>query len=205
MLSLKFKHCACALFFGSLFFLHSLFAKPVSSDFENCSVLSQQQEWFSAFSFCLRAAKEGDPVAQFLVAFAYRNGQGIETDLGKAVLWYQRAADQELPEAQYNLGMLYDEGIGVSQDYGIAFYWFRKAASSGRARAQHNVGHMYLLGQGVAQSNVNAYMWFYIASSTGYLDSKRALEITKNLMSDADVNRATQMAYHCISKKFKNC
>jgi len=50
-----------------------------------------------------REAREGDPDAQYELAYLYENGLGVPKDETKALELYQQAADQGHPAAQANL------------------------------------------------------------------------------------------------------
>ncbi len=50
-----------------------------------------------------REAQEGDPDAQYNLAYMYENGLGVPKDETKALELYQQAADQGHPAAQNNL------------------------------------------------------------------------------------------------------
>jgi TPR repeat protein len=71
-----------------------------------------------------------------VVSQYYRDGQGVESDLGKSLIWCRRAADSGLPEGQYNLGLKYEKGEGLAQDADKAAYWFDRAAQQGHLGAQ---------------------------------------------------------------------
>ena len=49
-----------------------------------------------------REAQEGDPDAQYNLAYLYENGLGVPKDETKALELYQQAADQGHPAAQNN-------------------------------------------------------------------------------------------------------
>jgi TPR repeat protein len=53
--------------------------------------LSRQEQ--EAAQLMEEAALGGVPQAQFFLGNAYKNGQGVDRDLGKAVLWWTKAAD----------------------------------------------------------------------------------------------------------------
>ena len=53
-----------------------------------------------------REAQEGDPDAQYNLAYIYENGLGVPKDETKALELYQQAADQGHPAAQNNLEAL---------------------------------------------------------------------------------------------------
>ena len=50
-----------------------------------------------------REANEGDPDAQYELAYLYENGLGVPKDEAKALELYQQAADQGHPAAQNNI------------------------------------------------------------------------------------------------------
>ena len=50
-----------------------------------------------------REAREGDPDAQYELAYLYENGLGVPKDETRALELYQQAADQGHPVAQANL------------------------------------------------------------------------------------------------------
>ena len=50
-----------------------------------------------------REAREGDPDAQYELAYHYENGLGVPKNEAKALELYQQAADQGHPAAQDNL------------------------------------------------------------------------------------------------------
>ncbi len=50
-----------------------------------------------------REAQEGDPDAQYNLAYLYENGQGVPKDEVRALELYQQAADQGHSAAQANL------------------------------------------------------------------------------------------------------
>jgi len=50
-----------------------------------------------------REAQEGDPDAQYELAYLYENGLGVPKDEARALELYQQAADQGHPAAQANI------------------------------------------------------------------------------------------------------
>jgi hypothetical protein len=76
------------------------------------------------------------PEGQSELGFNYRHGSGgVQQDLGKAVVWYQKAADQGYAEAQFRLGSLYEDGLGVAVDWDQAKAWYQKAENQGNTDA----------------------------------------------------------------------
>ncbi len=69
-------------------------------------------------------AEHGDASAQYMVGYLYAQGEGVESNSGKAAKWYRKAADQGDPDAQLNLGLMYVNGTGVKKSYVASYKWF---------------------------------------------------------------------------------
>lgn len=69
-------------------------------------------------------AEQGDAEAGLFLAYAYRNGLGVERSYGLAARWYRYAAERGHPEAQYELALMYELGLGVPQDANEAAAWY---------------------------------------------------------------------------------
>ena len=54
----------------------------------------------SLFRENLKAAKNGDPPAQYDVGVAYANGFGVTADDNEAMRWFLAAAEQGVPAAE---------------------------------------------------------------------------------------------------------
>jgi TPR repeat protein len=124
----------------------------------------QRGEYSEAISLYLKAATEGNTVAQQLLGTLYLNGQGTKQDSGSAIYWFDKAAAQKEAIAQYYLGMLYFKGDGVERDNSAAAEWLHKSADQGYTPAQYQLGSMYLDGNGVEQKYYMAVHWFRMAA-----------------------------------------
>jgi Phr family secreted Rap phosphatase inhibitor len=79
-----------------------------------------------AFFWLSKAAKRGDPQAEYLLAFMYENGLYVVKNMPRAIKWYKEAARKGDVLAQYNLALIYKEGKdGVAKDMKEAFKWLR--------------------------------------------------------------------------------
>jgi uncharacterized protein len=84
----------------------------------------------------LKAAEQGEPKDQYMVATMYRFSQfGAKRDHQKALEWYHKAADQGFPPAQFALGKMLMEGKHVEKDLVRAFQWLSLAIANGSKRA----------------------------------------------------------------------
>lgn len=69
----------------------------------------------------------------------YEKGVGVDTDMGKAVYYYQRAAVQGNRDALYQLARCHEYGWGTPPDRQKAFQCYKKAAELGDVDAQYMI------------------------------------------------------------------
>lgn len=124
------------------------------------------------FQELMLLAEDGDPEAQYVLAFVYEEGlseEGIEVprDYQEAVKWYRFSAEQGKIQAQEKLGEMYYKGHGVSQDYSESFRWTHLAAEQGLASAQYNLGTHYINGLGTEKNYEEAVVWYRRAAEGG--------------------------------------
>ena len=82
-----------------------------------------------ALKWYLKAAEQGDAVAQNHVGNMYATGQGVTRDYAEAMSWYTKAAEQGDASAQNNLGSMYAAGKAVPRDLVQAHKWYTLAAA----------------------------------------------------------------------------
>lgn len=131
-----------------------------------------------AVAWCERAARLGDPYAQYSLGDAHERGN----DFNEARAWYKKsvaglskAAATGDAVAQNHLASMYAAGLGVSEDYVQAIFWFRKAAEQGEARSQYDLGRMYEMGKGVLKDYDEAMGWYKKAADQGYAYAQSGL------------------------------
>lgn len=115
-----------------------------------------------------KAAKAGQPAAQFYLATRYQSGNGVAKDLKEAFSLFKSAADQGISAAQLNVGRMYADGIGVSKNEASARQYFEKAASHGDNRASFNLAVM----EEQKKNYIGAYQWYELSTRDGMLDNK---------------------------------
>ena len=116
----------------------------------------------------IKAAKAGQPAAQFYLATKYQQGKGISADERQAFAWYKAAADQGLSAAQLNVGRMLADGLGTKKDESLARQYFEKAASRGDNRASFNLAMM----EEQKKNYMGAYQWYELSTRDGMLDNK---------------------------------
>ena len=125
----------------------------------------------------MKAATDGDPLAQFEMGRRLTLGEGMATDLAAAAKWFEQAAEQSMPQAQYSIANLYEKGKGVQKDLQVARLWYERAADAGNVKAMHNLAVLYAEG-GLGEPDFkHAAEWFAKAADHGLKDSQYNLAI----------------------------
>jgi TPR repeat protein len=119
-------------------------------------------------------AVEGDADAQAWLASLYQNGEGVNSDLPHAAVWYEKAAQQGHTQAQTNLGaMLMSRGTPEEEAQGA--HWIRVAAEHGDPFAQANLASLFAKGRAMAQDDAAATQWYRRAAEQGHYPSQARL------------------------------
>lgn len=126
-------------------------------------------------------AAEGDVLALFNLAEAYKFGRGVPQDLAKAEVLFRRAAAQGHVLAEENYGLLrFQRG-----DKRGALPYIQAAADRGNARAQYLLGISSFNGDIVPKDWVRAYALLMLARQAGLPQAKSAIaEMDQHISSD---------------------
>jgi len=89
-----------------------------------------------ALNYLMPLAEKGAAKAQYLLALAYLQGEGVSKDNKQAAKLLQSAAAQNLVVAQEELAVLYTKGLGVEQNDAIAISLLRQAGTQGGETAE---------------------------------------------------------------------
>ena len=104
----------------------------------------------------IRAAKNGIPVAQHVLARLTYNGQGgVPRDEKEAIRLLTAAAEQNDTYAIEQLGRAYNQGNGVVRDTAEAMRWWRRGVALNSGLSMWNIGFSMILGKDV----VEGYKW----------------------------------------------
>ncbi|MDR0356632.1 MAG: sel1 repeat family protein [Deltaproteobacteria bacterium] len=129
------------------------------------------------YSWLLKLANEGDPKAQFELAFRLAGGQGFKQDSDEAARWFLSAAELGLPEAQNELGSFFLYGDeGFPQNESLAAKWFLAAAEQGFAESQLSLGQMLRDGVGIPKDEAEGKKWLDLAAKNGLTEDNAADE-----------------------------
>lgn len=87
-----------------------------------------------AFDWCLRAARNDDRRAQYVVGWMHYYGKGVGRDYEAAFKWYREAALQGDARAMTFLGLMYRKGLGVARNPDRAIAWYERAVEARQER-----------------------------------------------------------------------
>jgi localization factor PodJL len=148
----------------------------------------------SALHWGLAAAKQGVPMAQYLVATLYQDGASIVADPHQALVWFEAAALRGNVKAMHDLAIAYAEGQGTAHNPARAAAWFNRAAKQGYVDSQFDLAVLYERGDGVRQNPQAALKWYLIAADAGDAQARNRASQLAAEMSPADVARAKEAA-----------
>ena len=124
----------------------------------------------------LALAQQGDGQAQYALGTLYEQGYpGVDQDLAKAIIWYEKSAAQGVASAENNLALIHATGRGVERDPATALRLWLSAANKGHVQAQYNAGLAFFRGSGVERDIGRASQLFQKAAAGGLADSQYAL------------------------------
>ena len=156
------------------------------------SYLDGKRDPASALRWGLAAAKQGVPMAQYLVATLYQDGAGA--DPHQAFAWFEAAALRGNVKAMHDLAIAYAEGQGTARDPARAAAWFNRAAKQGYVDSQFDLAVLYERGDGVRQNPQAALKWYLIAAGAGDAQAKTRAGQLAVEMPPAEVARAKDAA-----------
>ncbi|MGH9709346.1 MAG: SEL1-like repeat protein, partial [Candidatus Acidiferrales bacterium] len=148
-------------------------------------------------------AASGNAAAQYNLALAYQNGDGVPKDLKLAFDWCKKAAEQDNADAETALGVMYRSGEGVDEDLQAAVQWYEKASRQGNPNAMFDLGAAYYNGEGVPIDDSLSYAWFVLAKEAG---SPQAVQAVARAESDLSPLQITvgyrRLAEICTDDKY---
>jgi uncharacterized protein len=156
-----------------------------------------------------KEAGHGIATAQYLLAGAFFNGNGVTRNVVEGAEWLHKAAQQGHVPAQCDLGVMYQKGVGVEQSYKDSLKWYHAAAEQGDTVAQHNLGSLNAKGfrpnglgwfnrtgfafMKATQDFVEAYKWFSLAGAGGHQCSLTDRNIIKRRMTPGQIAKAEEL------------
>jgi len=174
-------------------------------DLYNCGNLlfktaMTRDDYVEAFGYLSKASELGWTDANIPLAQMYREGTGVDRDIGKSIEILEQAAESGNTRAMATAANNFLEGKYYPRDPERAFKWFLRSALTGNPKSQYQVAIMLSSGIGTEKDEQKANEWFIRYSSTMVNDSRKiAMEtMRKRHMSDPrynDILKAASMSY----------
>lgn len=112
-------------------------------------------------------AEDGYAPAQFTLALAHMDAQGVRRDYAESFRWARLAAEQRYPSAEGLVAsyyrMAHPKHHACDLDLEESVRWLRRAAEGGNPGAQFNLANACLQGSGLDASPVEAFVWASLA------------------------------------------
>ncbi|MET0527617.1 MAG: hypothetical protein ABW003_04605 [Microvirga sp.] len=117
-----------------------------------------QSDGVRAEALLRRAIQLGYDPARFVLAKAYREGEGLTRDPARAIALYREIYNDEPGDTKVllALGDAYVQGDGVARDRKLATQFYALAAQNGDPEGQLQLGMAYLYGGGVEHDGVKS-------------------------------------------------
>lgn len=157
-----------------------------------------------AFSWYMKGALQGDPLAQQQVALCYMNGTGIAKDPAESRKWFDKTGSANTPQVALlkAISLMESEGKAraekefdqlaqsgdprtkaiVAEIYRTryespekTFFWMKQAADAGDPDAQCAVGVLYWKATGTTWNPVQAIKWLKKAVANGQPEASKNL------------------------------
>jgi len=137
----------------------------------------------AAFSWYLKAAHNGNAIAQYRVGLYCSKGIKVAIPHGhgtyhifiillpneqESAVWFRRSALQGYSKAQNRYGVCLEDGIGVPINEKEAFQWYMKAGKQGHGSAMNHLGWCYQKGIGVEPDQKEAAFWYRNSAYHGF-------------------------------------
>lgn len=130
---------------------------------------------FLNFEQLLQKANNGNVNAAHDLAVAYEDGESIDQDFSKALMWHERSAVAGNVDSKFRIGRIFQFGLNGSKEFDQAVKWYLRAIEDGHREAKVNLARMYIDGEGVEQNYKVAGALFLEASFEGDRDAQNNL------------------------------
>ncbi len=123
-----------------------------------------------AIELLLKAAKEENNEAQFLLGICYERGLGVPRNVPNSLYWYELAAKKDNFEAQLKYIALHNDDHFEGDEFQKLLSWYITTAEKGSLDSQKKLGKLYEEGDRVNQSYKDAIKWYELAAMQGDIE-----------------------------------
>ncbi|MFI4937485.1 MAG: tetratricopeptide repeat protein [Candidatus Berkiellales bacterium] len=125
------------------------------------------ENWQEAMAWFIRAADQGHPEAQHIVATSYQLGRGVSKNDDLALLYLKKAAENKIYSAQYELATLLIARNEIAENRQKLAEYLQPAAKAGDYAAQVNLATV-LMDFSLPQYDKAAFNWLNKSAEQGY-------------------------------------
>ncbi len=140
-----------------------------------------------AFSWCRKAAEQGDPLGQWCIGARYLSGNGTSRNVTLAEQWLRKAADEGNPFAAYMVGV-----IKLDREPKAAAPWFEQASDQGLPQAQRKLARLLIEGVHAPKDKYRGYVWLLVADEIDHTPSMMEGPLESDLGSAAVAKAKTE-------------
>lgn len=129
------------------------------------------------------AAECGNVQGMIQLAWCYRYGHGVRSDLNEAILWYKAAAEKGDCSAMFQIGDCYERQLNQPRN---AFTWYLAAAEEGDIAAILCLARCFRTGYGTTRDLNASIFWYRKAADSGNLEAQFQLGTCYEEIEDMD-------------------
>lgn len=155
-------------------------------------------------------SKKGYSIGDFIMAWCYEGGEGVEFNLDKAYQYHYKAATAAVPfELSYrSLGYIFGNGEGVKKDIPTALNWFLKGAENineeqYKSDCYRCIANFYSEGEGVKKDKIMAFKYYKLADETMDIDPRPAYNIGLMYLTGEGTNEDLSQGLKYMEKAAK--
>jgi TPR repeat protein len=115
-----------------------------------------------------KLAKSGSSDALYELGLAYKKGEQVAQDTGKAIQYWKQAAHLKNAQSLVELGKLFYDGEGHGQDSDLAYNCFSDAATLGNVEAMFNLAELFMDGYRETTNEDESGKWLLKAAEGGH-------------------------------------
>ena len=150
-----------------------------------------------AFHWFEKAAEDDYADAQYMTAWSYETGIGVEQNIDKALFWYQRAALNNNTPAKHSLGALMVQQNKNPSSFIKGQNWLIEAVRAGYAESALMMGQIFQ-GNNSIEDKAKAVAWFEIAQQQGSAEAAELAQKLRNGINSDTLNSARQQIHRTL-------
>ena len=166
--------------------------------------LGVEKDLEKGFNLLNRAARNGDPVAQWDLAMMFLSGESVKKNIQQAIYWFKALDEQGNVDAQYKLSKIFAEEFVDDNDANKkSEEWFNKAVRNRHPVALHDLGKQYEMGINRECDLAEAFKWYKSAADSGLAKAQYKVGLMLAEGTGVEVDKEAAAKYlRAASKEF---